>query len=137
MYQTIGKYVLFILVSIVLCLILSFGGCAVTKGQSSKTIELYKDTISMYKDTISMYEENIFKLTTDIVQYNIEVENYKDTVSNLRCQMDSVIVELDSINEELILAKIKLERIKEYNRIAAQGNNIKFLRGWINRVFND
>jgi hypothetical protein len=130
MYQTIGKTVLFILVSIVLCLILSFGGCAVTKIQSNKTIELYKDTISMY-------EENIFKLTTDIVQYNIEVENYKDTVSNLRCQMDSIIIELDSVNEELILAKIKLERIKEYNRIAAQGNNIKFLRGWINRVFND
>jgi hypothetical protein len=130
MYQTIGKTVLFILVSIVLCLILGFGGCAVTKVQSNKTIELYKDTISMY-------EENIFKLTTDIVQYNIEVENYKDTVSNLRCQMDSIIIELDSVNEELILAKIKLERIKEYNRIAAQGNNIKFLRGWINRVFND
>ena len=34
------------------------------------------------------------------------------------------------------LNKIKIERIREYNRIAAQGNNIKFLRGWINRVIN-
>lgn len=96
-----------------------------------------KNELTSYKDTTSMYEENIFKLTTDVVQYNIEVENYKDTVSNLRCQIDTINMELDSINEELILAKIKLERIKEYNRIAAQGNNIKFLRGWINRVFNN
>ena len=96
-----------------------------------------KDELTSYKDTTSMYEENIFKLTTDVVQYNIEVENYKDTVSNLRCQINNINVELDSINEELILAKIKLERIKEYNRIAAQDNNIKYLRGWINRVLND
>lgn len=45
--------------------------------------------------------------------------------------------ELQTTNEELIVANFKLERIKEYNRIAANGNNITFLRGWINRVLND
>ena len=50
---------------------------------------------------------------------------------------DSLRIAKDSIGEDLIVARIKLERIREYNRIAAKGNNIKYLRGWINRVLND
>lgn len=42
-----------------------------------------------------------------------------------------------TISEELFIAKYKLERIRYYNDIAAKGNNIKFLRGWINRVLNE
>ena len=42
-----------------------------------------------------------------------------------------------TINAELFVAKYKLERIRYYNNIAAKGNNIKYLRGWINRVLND
>lgn len=42
-----------------------------------------------------------------------------------------------TISAELFVAKYKLERIRYYNDIAAKGNNIKFLRGWINRVLND
>lgn len=42
-----------------------------------------------------------------------------------------------TISEELFVAKYKLERIRYYNDIAAKGNNIKFLRGWINRVLNE
>lgn len=86
-----------------------------------------KHELQCYKDSIIVQEETIFKLTTDITMYNIEVENYKDSINSL-------INELDSVNEELQINKIKIERIREYNRIAAQGNNIKFLRGWINRV---
>lgn len=44
--------------------------------------------------------------------------------------------ETDSLQEEIDVLKVKLDRIKEYNRIAGQGNNITFLRGWINRVLN-
>lgn len=88
-----------------------------------------KHELQYYKDSVIMQEETIFKLTTDIMMYNIEVENYKDSINSL-------INELDSVNEELQINKIKIERIREYNRIAAQGNNIKFLRGWINRVIN-
>ena len=42
-----------------------------------------------------------------------------------------------TINAELFVAKYKLERIRYYNNIAAKGNNIKYLRGWINRVLNN
>lgn len=42
-----------------------------------------------------------------------------------------------TISEELFVAKYKLERIKYYNDIAAKGNNIRFIRGWINRVLNE
>lgn len=42
-----------------------------------------------------------------------------------------------TISAELFIAKYKLERIRYYNEIAAKGNNIKFLRGWINRVLNE
>ena len=42
-----------------------------------------------------------------------------------------------AISAELFVAKYKLERIRYYNNVAAKGNNIKYLRGWINRVLND
>ena len=42
-----------------------------------------------------------------------------------------------TISAELFVAKYKLERIRYCNNIAAKGNNIKYLRGWINRVLND
>lgn len=53
---------------------------------------------------------------------------------------DSIIFlnnKIDSLNSTLFIANYKLGRIKEYNEIAAKGNNIKYLRGWINRVFNE
>ena len=52
-------------------------------------------------------------------------------------QVDSLSYTLDSIKVELELANFKLERIRYYNTIAANNNNIKYLRGWINRVFNE
>lgn len=78
-------------------------------------------------DIINEKDSCIYELNEKLIMQNIEVENYKDSINSL-------INELDSINEELQINKIKIERIREYNRIAAQGNNIKFLRGWINRV---
>lgn len=42
-----------------------------------------------------------------------------------------------AISAEFFVAKYKLERIRHYNEIAAKGNNIKYLRGWINRVLNE
>jgi len=42
-----------------------------------------------------------------------------------------------TISAELFVAKYKLERIRHYNEIAAKGNNIRFLRGWLNRVLNE
>ena len=60
-----------------------------------------------------------------------------NTTELLRRTQDSLRVYKDSINGDLFDANYKLERIRYYNNIAANGNNIKFLRGWINRVLND
>lgn len=55
-----------------------------------------------------------------------------------RCQDSLKIIRTDStMSGELFVAKYKLERIRYYNDIAAKGNNIKYLRGWINRVLNE
>lgn len=55
-----------------------------------------------------------------------------------RCQDSLRIIRTDStMSSELFVAKYKLERIRYYNNIAGKGNNIKFLRGWINRVLNE
>lgn len=50
---------------------------------------------------------------------------------------DSLNSVKDSIAKDLFIAKYKLARIKYYNEVAAKGNNIKYLRGWINRVLNN
>ena len=64
--------------------------------------------------------------------------------SSLVNQIDSLCYKIDSLEQinseyftELTIATIKLERIRDYNRIAANGNNIKYLRGWINRTLED
>ena len=122
MMNAIRTIFIFLIIVIVFSISMGVAICSKTKITSKKLIECYKDSIEVKDDCI-------FKLNEDIIKYNIEVENYKDSINFL-------INELDSINEELQINKIKIERIREYNRIAAQGNNIKFLRGWINRVIN-
>lgn len=47
---------------------------------------------------------------------------------------DSLNAVRDTTAEDLFIARYKLGRIKYYNDIAKNGNNIKYLRGWINRV---
>ena len=89
---------------------------------------------------------SFYKLST---QYD-RIEIQKDTVIitapyySLMNQCDSLCYVIDSLEklnnkyeEELNIALFKIDRIKEYNRIAGNGNNIKFLRGWINRTLNE
>lgn len=52
----------------------------------------------------------------------------------LRQTQDSLNAIKDTTAEDLFVARYKLGRIKYYNDIAKNGNNAKFLRGWINRV---
>lgn len=59
-------------------------------------------------------------------------------------QIDSLCFVIDSLEtvnykyeDELNIAVFKLERIRNYNEIAKNGNNIKYLRGWINRVLDE
>lgn len=90
--------------------------------------------------------------SASIIKYNkkVEIITKCDTVKvtipdyHLIEQNDSLLCLIDSLQmlnlkykEDLELANFKLERIKYYNAIAAKNNNIKYLRGWINRVFNE
>ena len=52
----------------------------------------------------------------------------------LKHTQDSLNAVRDTTAEDLFIARYKLGRIKYYNDIAKNGNNIKYLRGWINRV---
>lgn len=80
-----------------------------------------------------------FKQNNLINRYNkpdtVLIHKIDTIYDNTLC--DSLLKINDSISEQLIISNIKLERIKEYNRIAAKGNNIKYLRGWINRVLSE
>ena len=93
----------------------------------NKTIKEYETTI-VYKDSI--YNSTVDSLNNEIIQDEEFIQCYKNKV-------DSYEILVDSLYEDIDIYKIKLDRIKEYNRIAGKGNNITFLRGWINRVLNE
>ena len=81
-----------------------------------EVIIIEKDTV-VYKDTFELFV-------------------YKELVNS---QHDSIIAlnnKLDSVSSKLFISEYKLNRIKYYNDIAGNKNNIKYLRGWINRVIN-
>lgn len=84
---------------------------------------------------------NTNNVDTVYVDLGISRDFYIYTIDSLYSINDSLIQENkklvyinDSINEQLFVALYKLDRVEYYNKIAANGNNIKFLRGWINRV---
>lgn len=55
-----------------------------------------------------------------------------------RCRDSLEVYKKDTlISADLFEARYKLERIRYYNNIAKKGSNIKFLRGWINRVLDE
>lgn len=63
-------------------------------------------------------------------------ENVISKVNNTKYIIDSLQQANDSLTGKLQVANYKLERIRYYNDVAKRGNNIKFLRGWINRVLD-
>lgn len=82
-----------------------------------------KETIYVpVKDTVSEQSNiaRIIRLEHDIVLYQ-----------------DSLRLVRDSLGENLFIANYKLAKIKRYNELAAKGNNIKYLRGWINRALDE
>lgn len=77
------------------------------------------------------------KIRTNTITVMDTVYEYKtDTIEIPNIEIANLQHKIDSLNEELFVANYKLERIKYYNQIAAKGNNLKYLRGWINRVLN-
>lgn len=81
-------------------------------------------------------DKEIITVTDTIVVYKID-SFYIKCNDSLYLEIDSLNNKIKTLNEELFISNFKLERIKEYNRIAGNGNNITFLRGWINRVLNE
>lgn len=82
-----------------------------------------KETIYVpVKDTVNEQSNiaRIIRLEHDIVLYQ-----------------DSLRLVRDSLGENLFIANYKLAKIKRYNELAAKRNNIKYLRGWINRVLDE
>lgn len=62
-----------------------------------------------------------------LIYYREQLRRTKDTLAYVK----------DSLGEDLFVARYKLGRIKYYNDVASKGNNIKYLRGWLNRVLNE
>lgn len=82
-----------------------------------------KETIYVpVKDTVNEQSNiaRIIRLEHDIVLYQ-----------------DSLRLVRNSLSENLFIANYKLAKIKRYNELAAKGNNIKYLRGWINRALDE
>lgn len=97
---------------------------------SPKTTIKYVERIVVDSSAIQVYLDKIDSL--ELVNYSmVNAINAKDSIISNKNK------EIDYLQDKLDVADFKLERIKEYNRIAAKGNNIKYLRGWINRVIND
>lgn len=88
-----------------------------------------KDTISEKINTARIAElEHKCYLLQD------SLNTVRDSLNTVRDSLNTV---KDSFGEDLFITNYKLGRIKYYNDIAAKGNNIKYLRGWINRVLNE
>ena len=84
------------------------------------------------------HNQDIILYYEDLLQnVNIENENLKDSINYYKGMYNECVLLCDSLCEEIAVRDIKLARIAEYNRIAGQNNNIKYLRGWINRVLNN
>ena len=94
--------------------------------------------ISLCKNVdYSPVEEIVYIPVQDTISERSNIATIIRLEHDLALTQDSLRIAKDSIGEDLIVARIKLARIKEYNRIAGKGNNIKYLRGWINRVLED
>ena len=129
-----------ILIEIIIVLIFAFT-CTGDKDKNPDTGYLIPPQV----DSIECVSDiNFFVLDSKINTLNKELTSARDSIQIYK---DSLSIYSDSIvfykhnfidaEEALFVAEYKLGRIKEYNRIAAQGNNIKYLRGWLNRVLNE
>lgn len=73
-----------------------------------------------------------------IVTDSVAIEENIELKILLAKTQDSLAVYKDTtISSDIFVLKYKLERIRYYNEVAAKGNNIKYLRGWINRILKE
>lgn len=92
----------------------------------------------LYKTNVySPVEKVVYVPVQDTTSERTNIATIIRLEHDLAATQDSLRIAKDSIGEDLVIARIKLARIKEYNRIAGKNNNIKYLRGWINRVLEN
>lgn len=106
--------------------------CGTNKTANDTQYIAVKDTIELnncYRQIDSL--KHIIEKDNDIL-YHITLTN--DSLSHALFAKDDTI---RYYKQKYITNEYKLNRIKRYNSIAAKGNNIKYLRGWINRVLNE
>lgn len=89
---------------------------------------IFGATHPIIKETITQYD------TVIVTAPNYQIMKQRDSLYHI---VDSIQTLNSKLEEELNIALFKIDRIKEYNRIAGNGNNIKYLRGWINRTLNE
>lgn len=81
------------------------------------------------------------KLTRDSLNKYVEclevTRRRADSIEVLINKLDSFRNTNDSLSAQLVIRDLKIERIRYYNEVAGKGSNIKFLRGWINRVIEE
>lgn len=82
-------------------------------------------------------EDSIYysRLQDSIIEYYDGMMKVRDEI--YQNKYDSIKIINDSLNVELFRANYKLNKISQYNTIAAKGNNIKYLRGWIRRALEE
>lgn len=90
----------------------------------------------------NVYGQNVTSPVKEArIEYYVPIDmNNEDVihkVNSTKHLIDSLRAANDSLTGELQVAKYKLERIRYYNDVAKKGNNITFLRGWINRVLDE
>lgn len=73
----------------------------------------------------------------DTIYISVTDSSLMEEIDSLYCKIDSIECLNSMYQDELNVAIFKLERIRYYNDIAKNGNNIKYLRGWINRTLNE
>ena len=118
-----------------------------------------KEWLIDYEDCLSIYNIIYYILQTSHLLVNNEKTKIEEVVSKIdisttiehheqmRLELENILqLTRDSLNaykndtimsEDEFILRYKLERIRYYNELAGKGNNIKFIRGWINRVINE
>lgn len=90
---------------------------------------------------IETLNKQIDSLEFVIYDYETLVDNLKQTPDSIQYYKDSMVfykANKDSLYNELLVSNYKLMRIQEYCNIVKRDNTqLKYLRGWVNRVLED
>lgn len=87
------------------------------------------------KTTLPVEGDTIYVLVPDTT---ININRIIKLEHELKLTKDSLHCLKDSLGEDLVVARIKLARIKEYTKIVDnKPSQLKFYKGWIKRVLEE